>query len=99
MATVEAGERLKIVTMKKENLTTAPVEPGSFTGASPEFGRLADVQRLYGLKRGTCYNLLRDGKIRGCLLRVRGKKSGCRLIEMSSVRNFIRSQMDAPEAE
>jgi hypothetical protein len=98
LATVEAGERLKIVTMKK-NLATTPVEPGNFTGATPEFGRLADVQRLYGLKRGTCYNLLRDGKIRGCLLRVRGKKSGCRLIEMSSVRNFIRSQMDEPEAE
>jgi hypothetical protein len=84
--------------MKKRNrkdTTTKPVEPGNFAGATPEFGRLADVQRIYGLKRGTCYNLLHDGKIRGCLLRVRGKKSGVRLFEMESVRQFIRTQMDA----
>jgi hypothetical protein len=80
--------------MNKRTKTTAPVEHGNFTGIMPEFGRLADVQRLYGLKRGTIYNLLRDGKIRGVLLRVKGKKSGCRLLEMSSVRDCIRSQMD-----
>lgn len=63
-------------TMKKQNrkiTTTAPVEPGNFTGSTPEFGRCADVQRIYGLRRGTLYNLLRDGKIKGVLLRVRGK--------------------------
>jgi hypothetical protein len=80
--------------MTKNKFTTSPVEPGNFTGATPEFGRLADVQRLYGLKRGTCYNLLAAGKIRGCLLRVKGRQSGVRLFEMASVRDFIRSQMD-----
>lgn len=75
--------------------TTAPVESGNFTGATPEFGRLADVQRLYGLKRGTCYNLLAAGKIRGCLLRVKGKKSGVRIFDMASVRACIVEQMDA----
>ena len=84
----------KTVTMKKSK-TTKPVEPGNCTGSTPEFGRLADVQRLYGLKRGTCYNLLASGKIRGCLLRVKGKKSGVRLLDLGSVRNLIREQMDA----
>jgi len=81
----------------KESTTTNPVEPGNFTGVTPEFGRLADVQRFYGLKRGTCYNLLLDGKIKGVLLRVRGKKSGVRLFDMESVRQFIRSQMETAE--
>ncbi len=79
----------------KESKTTVPVESGNFTGATPEFGRTADLQKTFGLRRGTAYNLLLDGKIKGVLLRVRGKKSGCRLWDMASVREYIRSQMDA----
>ncbi len=81
--------------MKIENKTTEPVLPGNHSGTTPEFGRVADLTRVFGVRRGTAYNLLRDGKIRGCLLRVRGHKSGVRLFDMESVRQFIRSQMDA----
>lgn len=76
------------------NKTISPVQPGNFSITAPEFGRVADVVRHFGLKRGTIYNLLRDGKIKGVLLRVRGQKSGVRLLDMASVRNLIRSQMD-----
>ena len=62
-------------------------------GMAPEFGRVRDVERLFGLKRGTVYNLLRDGKIRSCLLRVRGRQSGVRLIDLDSVRALIAQQM------
>ena len=78
-----------------ESKTTAAVEAGNFTGVVPEFGRTADLQKTFGLRRGTAYNLLLDGKIKGVLLRVRGKKSGCRLWDMASVRDYIHSQMDA----
>jgi hypothetical protein len=74
-------------------LSTQPGEPGNFAGISPEFGRQADVQRIFGIKRGTAYNLLNDGKIRGVLLRVRGQKSGVRLFDMASVRSFVMQQM------
>lgn len=80
---------------KPKETTAEPVQTGKFTGLSPEFGRTADVTRHFGIKRGTAYNLLRDGKIRGCLLRVRGRKSGVRLFDMASVRDLILSQMDA----
>ena len=83
---------LKKVTMK-ESKTSEPVQPGNLTGVMPEFGRAADLQKFFGLRRGTAYNLLADGKIRGVLLRVRGKKSGVRLFDMASVRECIRSQM------
>jgi hypothetical protein len=76
-----------------EETTTDPVQPGDFNGARPEFGRVRDVTRLYGLRRGTIYNLLQLGKIKGVLLRVRGRKSGVRLFDMQSVREFIVSQM------
>lgn len=77
--------------------TIAPVQPGNFTGAIPEFGRCADVQRVYGIRRGTAYNLLREGKIKGCVLRITGKKSGVRLFSMRSVAEFIAAEMKAGE--
>ena len=85
--------------MPKIEKTTAPVESGNFTGATPEFGRCADVTRIFGIRRGTGYNLLRDGKIKGVLLRIRGKKSGVRLFDMDSVRQFIRSEMQTANTQ
>jgi hypothetical protein len=80
---------------RKIEKTTAPVARGNFNGVAQEFGRVADVARLYGLKRGTLYNLLRAGRVRGCVLRVCGKKSGVRLFDMASVRGVIESSMQA----
>lgn len=73
--------------------TTEEVKLGDTSPLKPEFGRASDVQRLFGIKRGTLYNLLADGKVRGCLLRVRGQKSGVRLIDLDSVRNHILDAM------
>jgi hypothetical protein len=78
--------------------TTAPVQRGDFTGAAPEFGRWRDVERLYGLKRGSLYNLLALGRIKGVLLRVRGQKSGVRLFDLASVRDYIRQCQREQEA-
>ena len=80
--------------MQKPETTTNSIEPGNFIGAAPEFGRVADVTRIFGIRRGTLYNLLNDGKIKGALLRVRGQKSGVRLISMQSVRRLVESQME-----
>jgi hypothetical protein len=76
---------------------TPPVEAGDTAGITPEFGRIRDVERLYGLKRGSVYNLLDARKIKGCVLRIKGKKSGVRLIELASVGAYIRSQMRQDE--
>jgi len=81
---------------KHMQLNTAPVEVDS-TGAKPEWGRWQEVQRLFGIGRGTAYNLLADGKIRGCVLRSRGSKSGMRLFDLDSVREYIHSQMENGE--
>jgi transposase len=81
--------------MKTKEKTTTPVQRGNFDNVMPEFGRAADVQKHFGIRRGTAYNLLREGKIRGVLLRIKGKKSGVRLFEMESVRQLIRAQMGA----
>jgi hypothetical protein len=89
---LKAASRYENNNMPIGKTTAEPVQPGDFTGVTPEFGRCHDVQRYYGIKRGTAYNLLLDGKIKGVLLRIRGKKSGVRLFDMASIRDFIRSQ-------
>ena len=70
------------------------LEAGDLRGVAPEFGRTADVQRLFGLKRGTLYNLYNEGKILGRTLRVRGQTSGVRLWDLESVRKHIRAEMN-----
>lgn len=79
---------------KKIEMAGAPIPSGAFSDSPKEFGRDKDVCAVYSLKRGTLYNLHALGKIRGVLLRVRGRKSGVRLWDMASIGHYIRSQMD-----
>ena len=74
--------------------TISPIE-GSATGSAPEFGEIADVQRLYGLRRTTTFNLIREGQIKSVLLRKPGNKSGKRLVYLPSVREWLLKQMEA----
>ncbi len=74
--------------------TVAPIAPGDCGAALPEFGRLADVQRLFGLKRGFTYELINSGKIKSVCLRKPGAKTGCRLIHLQSVRDYLMAQME-----
>jgi hypothetical protein len=60
----------------------------------PEFGRHQDVRRLYGIKRGILYRLMNEGKIRSITLREPGRRFGCRLIYLPSVRNYLNSLLD-----
>jgi hypothetical protein len=76
-------------------MTTSPVKSGDTSGLLPEFGRWQDVQRLFGIKRGTLYNLIKAGQVKSCLLRVKGTKSGVRLVHLASVRQMIMEQMAA----
>lgn len=78
-----------------DSLTTAPVQAGDSRQALPEFGRTADVQRLFGIKRGSLYNLLRDGKVRSVLQRVRGQRSGVRLFYLPGIREMLLAEMEA----
>ncbi len=79
--------------IEKNTQTTESIQVGNTTGILPEFGRAADVQRLFGLKRGTLYNMLNDGKVRSVLQRVRGQKSGVRLFYLAGIREMLMSEM------
>jgi hypothetical protein len=60
----------------------------------PEFGRWQDVQRLYGIKRGTLYNLVNEGQIKSVALRRRGNVHGCRLFHLASISEYLNSMMN-----
>jgi hypothetical protein len=68
------------------------------TAASPEFGRWRDVERIFGIKRGTLYNLLKAGKVRSVSLRKPGQKFAVRLFHLQSIREHLYSRMENQEA-
>jgi len=72
------------------NTTSAQVEPGVV--GSPEFCRPGDVRQLFGVGRSYVYQLIASGAIRSTCLRQRGKRTGVRLIDVASVREYLRGQ-------
>ncbi len=74
--------------------TTEPMDRHGSANVAPmlaEFGRWQDVQRLYGIKRGTLYNLINEGKIKSVVLRRKGNVHGCRLIHLASISQYLNS--------
>ena len=55
-----------------------------------EFRRVfSDLDRVFAIKRGTAYVLIGEGKIRSKMVRPKGSHVGLRLIDFSSVREFL----------
>jgi hypothetical protein len=77
-------------------LTIEPVAAGNTSQTLPEFGRVQDVQRLFGIKRGILYRWISEGKVKSVLIREPGNIQGVRLIHLASVRDYINSQMQQP---
>jgi hypothetical protein len=75
--------------------TTAPVALGSNTDVLPEFGRWQDVQYHFGIKRGTLYALLAEGKIKSISMRRKGNKHGCRLFYLPGISEYLHSLLEA----
>ena len=73
--------------------TIEPVAAGNINHTAPEFVRVKDVQKIFGLKRGITYRLIGDGRIKSVCLREPGNIQGVRLIHLASVRDYINSQM------
>jgi hypothetical protein len=79
------------------NATTTTTEPAKAPDQNnttlPEFGRWRDVERLFGITRGTLYNLIGMGKVKSVVLRRKGNVHGCRLIYLASVSQYLNSLM------
>ena len=73
-------------------LTIEPVKAANTNQTLPEFGRVNDVQRIFGVKRGILYRWIGEGKVKSVLIREPGNIQGVRLIHLASVRDYINSQ-------
>jgi hypothetical protein len=74
-------------------LTSAPIEPGDVSSSVAEFGRVPDIERLFGIKRGLCYQLIGSGAVKSVCLRKPGAKTGVRLVYLASVRDWLHRQL------
>ena len=61
---------------EKSNHTVEPVQSGDCSGVQPEFGRVPDCQRIFGIKRGILYRWIQERRIKSVLLRERGNNPG-----------------------
>ncbi len=75
------------------NPTTSPhVHPHAGTATAdrrPEWLRIPDAVRLFGIGRSSLYELINDRKIKSVSLRQRGSIRGIRLISADSLANYI----------
>lgn len=74
--------------------TNSPVQAGNCEGILPEFGRTDDVKRLFGIPRGSLYNLHKRGEVRSVLWRIEGSKSGIRLWFLPGIREKLRAMLN-----
>jgi hypothetical protein len=58
-----------------------------------EFGRLDELQRRFGIRRSKAYELINGGQIKSVCVKKKGARSGIRLIDFDSVREFLAEQL------
>ena len=79
-----------------KTMTTEPISvqtSASATGIG-EFGRWRDVERHFGIKRGTLYNLMAEGKVKSVVLRRKGNIHGCRLFHLASISAYLNGLLE-----
>ena len=67
--------------------------------AKPEWLRIPDATRLFGIGRSSLYELITAGKVRSVCLKQRNALRGIRLINYDSLKAFIEEAVQSqPEA-
>jgi hypothetical protein len=92
--TLYDGQNTNIQISKYMSFTTESVIAGKTDQTLPEFGRVKDVEKLFGVKRGILYRWIGEGKVKSVCIREPGNIQGVRLIHLASVREYINSQMN-----
>jgi hypothetical protein len=80
--------------MLRMKFTSEPIKAGNCESILPEFGRTEDVARLFGIKRGSLYNLWKQREVRSVLWRIEGSKSGLRLWYLPGIRAKLIAMME-----
>ena len=65
------------------------------SGLRPEWLRIPDATRLFGLSRSKLYELISDRRVRSFCLRERNKLKGVRLINYDSLSEYLAREASA----
>jgi Helix-turn-helix domain len=83
-----------------EKLAVFPIyTPSDSPPLRPEWLRVEDAVRVFGISRSKLYQLFNERKIKTFCLRQRNKLKGVRLINFDSLHAFMESEAAAQEAE
>lgn len=69
--------------------TTGAAQVAAGTSTKPEWLRVPEAVRLFGICRSSLYELIAENKIRSTCLRKRGAVRGIRLISYDSLAAYI----------
>jgi hypothetical protein len=87
---------MKPLATAERGVAYTPAAP--VTGAPvlvPEYADVPGVYALFGLKRSLLYALMAEGRIKSISLKEPGERSGKRLINVASVREYLASKAKA----
>ena len=79
--------------------TINPVEPADPNELQPEFCRLQDLRKMFGITRSYAYLLMKDGRIQTISLRRPGQKFSIRLVHVASVRAYLHGLLKEQTSE
>jgi len=71
-----------------------PTEAEKYVGQGPEWARIPDIDQRFGIRRSKLYELIQSGEVVSTCIRRKGAKSGVRLINVESVREFLRNNAE-----
>jgi hypothetical protein len=77
----------------KENEIAASLAADDQSSPTPRYGRAKTVEHLYGIRRGSLYNLVRLGRVRSCTMKITSKRTRTRLFDLESIEKLIESEM------
>jgi hypothetical protein len=80
-------------------MVNVPVHTDALADQSawPEWIRLAEATRRFGISRSKFYELIADRKIKSFCLRERNKIKGIRLISYDSICEFLEKEAEAQQ--
>ena len=73
-----------------------PIKPVQITDEpqSPVYVRVSKAVALFGIGRTTLYSLISSKKIKSVLLKSKGSKTGIRLVNFDSLKEYLDNQIE-----
>ena len=68
---------------------TPSKDAGASVSVPSEWGTVADVEARYRIRKGSLYNLLKNGRVQSVVVPCTGTKRGLRRVYLPSVEKFL----------